>query len=73
MQQFTFKRITPTVIRILFFAVCFWALSKAGIEPLWAAIGIVMLKSIIRFIFRLSVVLVSIALFFLSVSLLCCI
>ena len=73
MKLLTFKRITSTVIRIIIFTVFFLILYKAGIAPLWAAIGIVMLKSIIRFIFRLSVLLVSIAIIFLFITLLICI
>ena len=73
MQLFTFKRISSIVIRIFVWAVCFKMLSTAGIEPLWAAIGIFMLKGIFRLIFRLSVMLVSIAMVILFISLLICI
>jgi len=72
MQPTTFKRITSTVIRVIFWAVCFRILSGMGVEPLWAAFGIFMIKSIFRFIFRLSVIIVTIAMVFLFISLLIC-
>jgi hypothetical protein len=48
-------------------------LAGMGVTPLLAVIILLMLKSIFRIIFRLSVILVSIAMFVLFLSLLCCI
>ncbi|MDR0796888.1 MAG: hypothetical protein LBE79_12710 [Tannerella sp.] len=73
MKQLPFKRITSTVIRIIIWAVCIKMLAGMGVTPLLAVIILLMLKSIFRIIFRLSVILVSIAMFVLFLSLLCCI
>ena len=69
----SFTRITSIVFRIIFWVVCFRVLSATGIEPLCAIIGIIMVKGIIRFIFRLSVLLVTFAMVFLFIAFLICI
>ena len=50
---------TVSTILLLIIAVCF--LTIAGMQPLWAVIGILVLKGFIRFIFRIVVMLVSTA------------
>ena len=61
MQKAIFQNSIGTIITILLLiiAVCF--LSIAGMQPLWAVIGILVLKGVIRFIFRIIVMLVSVA------------
>jgi hypothetical protein len=61
MQTFIFKKAVWTLLLILLLAVCFCILSKAGIQPLLAAIAPVCLKGFIRFVYRLTVLSVSIA------------
>jgi hypothetical protein len=73
MKLLSFKRITSTVIRIIIWAAGIKILAGMGVTPLLAVIILLMLKSIFRIIFRLSVILVSIAMFVLFISLLCCI
>ncbi|MDR0700236.1 MAG: hypothetical protein LBG28_13635 [Tannerella sp.] len=73
MQTFIFKKTAWTVLLIMLLAVCFWVLSKAGIQPLLAAIAIVCLKGFIRFVYRLTVMLVSIAIVISLIIFLICI
>jgi hypothetical protein len=61
MQKAISQKTAWTVILILLLVICFCFLSKMGIQPLWAAIGVVFIKAFVRFIFRITVVLVSIA------------
>ena len=72
MNQKTFKRLTSIVIYIIFWIICFRILYGIGINPLFAAICIVMIKSIFRFIFRLSVILVTVTMVLLFISVLIC-
>ena len=73
MQKVIFKKTALTVILILLLAVCFSVLSKAGIQPLMAAIAILCLKGLIRFVYRLTVMLVSIAIVISLILFLICI
>jgi hypothetical protein len=49
---------TVGTVLLLVIAVCL--LVKMGMQPLWAVIGILLLRGIVRFVFRLTVMLVSI-------------
>jgi hypothetical protein len=62
MQKSTFQRVMSFIINITLFAACVWLISsQTGMAPLWAAICITLAKGIIRFVYRLTVTLVSIA------------
>ena len=61
MQKSIFQKTTGMIILVLLLTICFCFLSKMGIGPLWAAIGIIFVKGCIRFVFRMTVLLVSIA------------
>ena len=73
MQKVIFKKAVLTAILILLLTVCFSLLSKAGIQPLAAAIAILCLKGFIRFVYRLTVTLVSIAIILSIILFLICI
>jgi hypothetical protein len=73
MQTFIFKKVALTVFLITLLSLCFCILSKAGIQPLLAAIVLVCLKGFIRFAYRLTVMLVSIAIVILFIIFLICI
>jgi uncharacterized membrane protein YccC len=73
MQKSNFKKTALTVIPVLLLAVCFCILLRAGVQPLLAAIAILFLIGFIRFIYRLSVMLVSIAIVISFIILLICI
>jgi hypothetical protein len=62
-----------TVFLITLLVICFWILSKAGIQPLLTAIVLVCLKGFIRFVYRLTVMLVSIAVVIALIIFLICI
>ncbi|MDR1865548.1 MAG: hypothetical protein LBR08_08255 [Bacteroidales bacterium] len=73
MQKAIFQKTARTVIIVLLLMCCFYCLREAGIHPLWAYIAILFLRGFIRFVFRLTVTLVSIAItLFLFVALLTC-
>jgi len=61
MQKAILQKTVYTVMLVLSLAIVFYLLSKMGVQPLWAAIGIIFLRGIVRFIFRIAVMLVSIA------------
>jgi hypothetical protein len=73
MQTFIFKKAVLTLLLVLLLAAGFWILSKAGIQPLAAAIAIVCLKGFIRFVYRLIVLSASIAIVISLISFLICI
>ena len=73
MQKSILRKVVWKVILVLVLATCFYFLSKTGVQPLWAAIGIIFIKSVIRFIFRISVILVSIAIVIAIIIFLICI
>jgi hypothetical protein len=73
MQTFIFKKAALTVFLITLLALCFCILSKAGIQPLLAAIILVCLKGFIRFAYRLTVKLVSITIVITLILFLICI
>jgi hypothetical protein len=73
MQTFIFKKAALTVFLITLLTFCFCILSKAGIQPLLAAIALVCLKGFIRFAYRLTVMLVSIAIVIALIIFLICI
>jgi hypothetical protein len=60
-KQISGKRAAKTAILLILATAGFWILQRAGIEPLWAAAGFLFMRSVIRFIFRLAVVLVSLS------------
>jgi len=60
-QKTVFQKTAQTIILVLLLAVAFWFLSKMGVQPIWAAVGFFFIKGIIRFIFRIVVMLVSVA------------
>lgn len=55
------KKAAKTAAFIILGAAGFLILQRAGIEPFLAAMGFFFLRSVIRFIFRLAVALVSLA------------
>ena len=61
MQKVISQKTVWITILVLLLAISFYFLSKMGIQPLWAAIGFVFLRGIVRFVFRITVMLVSIA------------
>jgi len=61
MQNSILQKYVWKVILILLLTFCFYFLSKNGVQPLLAAIGIIFIKGFIRFVFRMTVMLVSIA------------
>jgi hypothetical protein len=73
MQTFIFKKAALTVFLITLLTFCFCIFSKAGIQPLLAAIALVCLKRFICFAYRLIVTLVSIAVVILLITFLICI
>jgi hypothetical protein len=73
MQTFIFKKAALMLLLIMLLALCFWILSKAGIQPLLTAIVLVCLKGFIRFVYRLTVMLVSVAIVIALVIFLICI
>jgi hypothetical protein len=73
MQTFIFKKAALTVSLITLLTFCFCILSKAGIQPLLAAIALVCLKRFIHFAYRLTVMLVSIAIVIALIIFLICI
>jgi hypothetical protein len=73
MQTFIFKKTALMVFLITLLTFCFCILSKAGIQPLLAAIVLVCLKGFIRFAYRLTVMLVSITVVIALIIFLICI
>jgi hypothetical protein len=74
MQKSIFQRTALTAVVITLLAFCFYCLQKTGIEPLAAAIVLIFLKGFIRFVFRIAVILVSIAAtVYLFITLLTCV
>jgi hypothetical protein len=75
MQKSTLKKVIGFIIRITLFAACVWFISsQTGMEPLSAVICITLAKGLVRFVYRLTVTLVSTAIVVaLLVSLLTCI
>jgi len=64
MQKSMFQTITLMVIRILIVISCFWFLRKMGIEPLPAAILMLVVKGVISLLCRLSCFLISLVFVF---------
>ena len=60
-QKAISQKTVRTIGLILLLTGVFWFLSKMGIQPIWAAIGFFFIKGIIRFIFKIAVMLVSVA------------
>ena len=61
MQKAILQKTVWRLITILLLALCFYFLSKNGVQPLLATILIIFIKGVIRFVFRMTVMLVSIA------------
>jgi hypothetical protein len=62
MQKSTSQKVIGFIIRITLFAACVWFISsQTGMEPLWVAICITLAKGLVRFVYRLTVMLVSTA------------
>jgi hypothetical protein len=61
MQKAILLKPAGKIISMLLWAAGFYLLSTAGIGALWAAVGAVLLKAAVRFIFRITVMLVSVA------------
>jgi hypothetical protein len=74
MQKSVFLKAALAVITVTLAVFCLCCLQKAGIQPLWAAVAILFFRGLIRFIFRLTVILLSVAItVWLFISLLTCI
>lgn len=61
MQISMFQKITSTVIHIVLVLSCFWFLLKMGIQPLPAAILMLVIKGVLHLLCRLSCLMVSLA------------
>ena len=61
MQKSILQKAALTVIIVLALMFCSGILLKAGVQPLMAAIAIIFLKGFIRFLYRITVMLVSVA------------
>jgi len=61
MQKSILQKTVWRIILLVLLAIAIYFLSKMGIKPFYAAIGIIFIKSVFRFIFRITVMLVSIA------------
>jgi mannose/fructose/N-acetylgalactosamine-specific phosphotransferase system component IID len=74
MQKSIFQKVMSGIVCVTLLTACVWFLSKTGMEPLWATICIILAKGVIRFVYRLIVTLVSIAItIVLFITLLTCI
>jgi hypothetical protein len=56
MQKSIFQKAMLTVISVPLLAIGLGILSKVGVEPVLAAFTIILLKGVIRFVYRLTVV-----------------
>jgi hypothetical protein len=61
MQKSIFQKTALTALVVTLLAFCFCSLQKTGIQPFAAAFVLVFLNGFIRFVFRVTVILVSIA------------
>jgi hypothetical protein len=73
MQKSLFQKTALTVITVTLLFFCFCFLQKVGIQPLAAAFTLTFLWGLIRFIFRLTVMLLSTAIVILLIIILICI
>ena len=74
MQKSIFLKAALAVIIAALLVFCLCCLQKAGIQPLWVAAAIIFFRGFIRFIFRLTAILLSIAItVWLFITLLTCI
>jgi mannose/fructose/N-acetylgalactosamine-specific phosphotransferase system component IID len=73
MQKSIFQKVMPGIIPIILLATGVWFLFKMGMEPLWAAIAVIILKGFIRFVYRLTVMLVAVAVVISLLTFLICI
>jgi hypothetical protein len=74
MQKSIFQKTALTAVVVTLLAFCFCCLQKIGVGPLAAAFVLIFLKGFIRFVFRVTVILVSIAAtVYLFITLLTCV
>jgi hypothetical protein len=60
MQPIMFLKPIRTVISLLLFVFCIYFLTKMGMQPLWAAIGILIARGMFRLLFQFFIMIVSI-------------
>jgi hypothetical protein len=73
MQKSIFQKAALAVVIVTLLAFYFCCLQKMGVGPLAAAFVLIFLKGFIRFVFRITVILVSIAItVYLFITLLTC-
>ena len=61
MQTMMFQKSTSVICNLLLLTIAVCFLTMTGIQPLWAVIGVLVVRGIIRFIFRIIVMPVSTA------------
>jgi hypothetical protein len=73
MQKSIFLKTTLAVVAVTILAFCLCCLRKTGVQPLAVAFSLIFLRRFIRFVYRITVILVSIAItVWLFITLLSC-
>jgi len=73
MQKSILQKTVWRIILLVLLAIAICFLSKMGVQAFYATIGIIFIKSVFRFIFRITVMLVSIAIIIAIIIFLICV